>query len=224
MSSTPRGSRPSWRATTSRSAGSTTGRQRAGWHGTRWHGRRAPASAGRAGCRRWCATARCTRGRWWPRPSAPTPGRRAARRSAEAGPDTGSRRHHEPEALAGLRRDVGGVGQLALLLLEIGDLVTQRGFGGGQLLHLGALREVGADRAGDGQGQHTDHSRQDRRPSRGQTEALIRTLLGRFGDRLFDRFDDLGHRTGRRLPATGRRRFARPACHRIAGPPRTRGR
>jgi len=55
--------------------------------------------------------------------------------------------HHEPEALASLRRDVGGVGQLALLLLEIGDLVTQRGFGGGQLLHLGALREVGTDRA-----------------------------------------------------------------------------
>jgi len=123
-----------------------------------------------------------------------------------------------------LRRNVSRVGELALLLLEVGDLLPQSGFGGGELLHLGALREIGADRAGDGERQHADNRRQDRSAPRGQTEPLLRPLLGRLGDRLFDRFNDFRHRTRRRRSATRGRRLARPPLFRIAGAARARGR
>ena len=81
--------------------------------------------------------------------------------------------HHEPEPLAGLRGDVDRVGELDLLRLEFGDLRAQGRLAGGELLHLGALREVGAHRAGDGQRQHAHHRGQDGGPPRGRTQPLL---------------------------------------------------
>jgi len=98
---------------------------------------------------------------------------------------------HEAETLAGLRRNIGRVSELALLPLEVSDLMAQRGFGRSQLLHLGALRKVGAYRPGDGQRQHADNRRQDRRPARRKAQPLIGSLLDRFGDRPLDGFDDM---------------------------------
>jgi hypothetical protein len=59
------------------------------------------------------------------------------------------------------------------------------------LIHLGALGKVGAYRTGDGQGQHTGEHSQDRRPARGEAQALIGPLLGGFGDLSLDGFDDV---------------------------------
>ena len=82
-------------------------------------------------------------------------------------------RLNEAQTLTGLRRDVRRIGEFDLLLLEIGDLAAQRGFGGGQLFHLGALREISANRAGDGERQHADNRRQDRGPPSGQAQPLL---------------------------------------------------
>jgi len=87
-------------------------------------------------------------------------------------------RLHEAQTLAGLRRNVGRVRELDLLLLQIADLLPQSGFGGGELFHLSALRKIGADRAGDGERQHADNRRQDCSPARGQAKPLVGPLLG----------------------------------------------
>ncbi len=123
--------------------------------------------------------------------------------------------HHEPEPLAGLRGDVHRIAELDLLLFEIGDLRTQLGLGVLQLLHLGPLREVGADRSGDRQGQHADHRGQDRRAPCGRPQPLFGLQLGGFGDRLPDRLD------GRQAPRASPRRppaRRRPAAARGAAP------
>ena len=115
--------------------------------------------------------------------------------------------HHEPEPLAGLRRDVHRVGELDLLLLEFGDLCPQLGLGGRQLFHLGPLREVGAHRPGDGQGEHTHHGGQDRRPPGRRAEPLLGLLLGRRNNGFPDRIGAVV-RFGRwRRPRFGAPRF-----------------
>ena len=100
-------------------------------------------------------------------------------------------RLHEAEALSRLRRDVGRVGQLALALLQILDLGTQRGFGRRQLRHLGALAKIRAHRTGDGQRQNAHHRGKDRGPPRGEAEPLIRPLINGFGERPLDGFDNM---------------------------------
>jgi hypothetical protein len=77
-------------------------------------------------------------------------------------------RLHKPQTLAGLGRNVSRVSELDPLLLEIGDLLPQSSFGSSQLFHLGALRQIGADRTGDGERQQADNRRQDCGPPRGQ--------------------------------------------------------
>ena len=82
--------------------------------------------------------------------------------------------HHEAQPFPGLGGDEHRIVELGLLLFEIADLGPQRGLGGDELLHLGALREVGPHRAGDRQRQHAHHRGQDRRAARGEARAAAR--------------------------------------------------
>ena len=117
--------------------------------------------------------------------------------------------HHEAEPFAGLRRDEHRVGELDLLLLEFGDLRRSWASVAWQLLHLGALPEVGPHRAGDRQGQHAHHGGEDRCPPRRRAEPLLGLLLGRLRDGLPDRVGAVVRRLGRRCrPRLGRARFA----------------
>ena len=93
----------------------------------------------------------------------------------------------EAEPLAGLRRNVNGVSQFRLLLLEIGDLRAQPLLARRQLIHLGPLGEIRTHRARDRQREHTDHRGEDGRPPRSRTQPLFGLLFGRLGDRLADR-------------------------------------
>ena len=111
-------------------------------------------------------------------------------------------RHHEAEPLARLRRDEHRVAELDLLLLRGRRSARAALLGRLQLLHLGALREVGAHRTRDGQGQHADDRGEDRRPTRRRAEPLL-GLLRRLRNRR-DRSTSRGSSLRCRARAAGR--------------------
>ena len=190
----------------------------------------APEPVAGAGRRRWYATARCTRGRCWPVSPRRSPAARTTRPSAGSctwnGVSPGFTKPSRSRACAAI---YAGSPSLPFCCSQVGDLMAQRGLGRGQLFHLGALREVGAYRTGDGQRQHTDHRGQHRRAPRGETQPLFGPLLDRFGDRSLDGFDDMLMQRPRRVAAgvgCGLRRLGRRSCatapNRITGLPRAR--
>jgi hypothetical protein len=95
--------------------------------------------------------------------------------------------HDESQPLARLCGDVHRVGQFGFLVFQIGDLRAQCGLAGGQLFHLGALREVGANRAGNCQRQDAHHSCEDGGSAGGEPELLFALLINRRRDHPPDR-------------------------------------
>ena len=180
--STPRGSRPSCRATASRSAGSTTrgtGRAPAavaaegsatslGW---------SAAAVDRGAHRRWCATARCTRGRCCAPPPTSHRHRSPRRRPAAAEPGRECRRASRTRAARGPARRCTPDRPAWLLRLGSAIWACSAASLAAKLLHLGALSEIRAHRPGDGQRQHAHHRRQDRRAPCGESQPLFTLLL-----------------------------------------------
>ena len=96
-------------------------------------------------------------------------------------------RHHESKSLTCLRRDEHRVGEFDLLLFEVGDLRTQLLLSRLQLLHLGALPEIGAHRTRDGQREHAYHGGEDGGAACSRAEPLLGLLFGRRRDGFADR-------------------------------------
>ena len=120
-----------------------------------------------------------------------------------------------------------GSASLTFCCFEVGDLRAQLLLGGLQLLHLGALREVGAHRTRDGQGQHADDRGENRRAPRRRSEPLLGLLFCRRDDDSaewssfgFSARPRLGSRLAARSSVAARAGGRAGAVPRLAGPSR----